>query len=80
VAGDAEWREKLRLVAQDHVAEPVLAAGVFAPAGAAGGMGVAKISPLAGMFEDRKINERAGGLGHRIRLTRPEHGEPTRSH
>jgi len=64
VAGNAEWVEKLRRVAQEHIAEPVLAAGIFAPAGAAGGMGVGKVSPLAGVFKDRKINERAGGLGH----------------
>jgi hypothetical protein len=64
VANNTEWVEKLRCVAQEHLAEPVIAAGLFAPAGAMGGMGVAKLSGLGGMFRDRKINERAGGLGH----------------
>jgi hypothetical protein len=64
VADNTEWIEKLRTVAQDHVDEPVIAAGLFAPAGAMGGMGVGKLSGLGGMFRDRKINERAGGLGH----------------
>jgi len=59
-----EWSEKLRQVAQEHVEEPVIAAGLFAPAGAMGSMGVSKLSGLGGMFRDRKINERSGGLGH----------------
>jgi hypothetical protein len=61
---DVDWPEKLRLVAQDEIDDPVLAAGVFAPAGAAGGLGVGKLSPLGGMFRDRQINKRSGGLGH----------------
>ena len=64
MADNSGWIATLQRVAQEHIAEPVIAAGLFAPAGAMGGMGVAKVSGLGGMFRDRKINERAGGLGH----------------
>jgi hypothetical protein len=64
VGRDPEWPEKLRLVAQERIAEPVVAAGVFAPAGAVGSLGAGKVSPLAGGFRDRRINKRSGALGH----------------
>jgi hypothetical protein len=64
VADTAEWLERLRAVAEEQTGEPVLAVGLFAPAGAMGGMGVGKVSGLAGMFANRRTNERAGGLGH----------------
>jgi hypothetical protein len=64
VADTAEWTEKLRAVAEEHTGEPVLAVGLFAPAGAMGGMGIGKVSGLAAMFSHRRTNERAGGLGH----------------
>jgi len=58
------WAERLRLMTQERIAEPVIAAGLFAPAGAMGGMGVANFSLLAGMLRDRQVNRRSGGLGH----------------
>jgi hypothetical protein len=64
VGRDSEWPEKLRALAQEHIDEPVLAAGVFAPAGAVGSMGAGTLSPLTGMFRDRQVNKRSGGLGH----------------
>jgi hypothetical protein len=64
VGRDSDWPEKLRALAQERIDEPVVAAGVFAPAGAVGSMAAAKVSPLTGMFRDRHVNKRAGGLGH----------------
>ena len=64
MADNTEWIAKLRRVAEERIGEPVIAAGLFAPAGAMGGMGVGKLSGLGGMLRDKKINERAGGLGH----------------
>jgi hypothetical protein len=64
VADNTEWIAKLRQVAQDEISEPVVAAGLFSPAGATGSLGVSKLSPLGSMFRDRKANQRAGGLGH----------------
>ncbi len=58
------WAERLRLVAQEHVAEPVIAAGLFAPAGATGGVEVRNFSQIAGILRDRQVNRRSGGLGH----------------
>ena len=61
---DVTWPEKLRLVAQEKIPEPVRAAGLLAPGGAMGSFGVSKLSGLAGMMRDRQANQRSGGLGH----------------
>jgi hypothetical protein len=58
------WAERLRLIAQQHVAEPVIAAGLFAPAGAMGGVGIGNFSQIAEMLRNRQVNRRSGGLGH----------------
>jgi hypothetical protein len=60
----AGWSERLRLLAQDHVAEPVIAAGLFSPAGAMGSVGFGNFSQIAEMLQDRQANRRSGGLGH----------------
>jgi hypothetical protein len=59
-----DWRQVLRDSAQQHIAEPVIAAGLLAPAGAAGSFGLGKISPVAAMGQNTRANERSGGLGH----------------
>jgi hypothetical protein len=60
----ADWSERLRLIAQEHVPEPVIAAGVFSPAGAMGSVGFGNFSQIAEMLQDRQANRRSGGLGH----------------
>lgn len=59
-----DWQKLFRDIAQEHISEPVIAAGILAPAGSMAGFGLGKISPLAGMAKNRHANRRAGGLGH----------------
>ncbi|HXY93617.1 MAG TPA: hypothetical protein VEP49_14140 [Acidimicrobiia bacterium] len=59
-----EWSERLRALAQEHVAEPVIAAGLFSPAGAVGGGQVGNFSQIAEFLMNRQSNRRSGGLGH----------------
>jgi len=58
-----DWAAEMRELAQGHVAEPVLAAGILQPAGSWGAMGVGQISGLAGSIMRMSNNKRAGGLG-----------------
>jgi hypothetical protein len=58
------WSERLRQLAQEHVPEPVIAAGLFSPAGAVGGVQVGNFSQIAEILMNRQSNRRAGGLGH----------------
>jgi len=58
-----DWAEKMRETAQEHVAEPVVAAGVLQPAGTWGSMGIGQISGLAGTIMRMSNNKKAGGLG-----------------
>jgi hypothetical protein len=59
-----DWQKLFCDIAQEHISEPVIAAGILSPAGTAGGFGLTKISPLAAMVKNRPSNRRAGGLGH----------------
>ena len=58
------WSERLRQLAQEHVPEPVITAGLFAPAGAVGGVQVGNFSQIAEILMNRQSNRRSGGLGH----------------
>jgi len=58
-----DWAEQMRATAQEHVAEPVLAAGILQPAGTWGSMGVGQLSGLAGTIMRMSNNKKAGGLG-----------------
>ncbi len=58
-----DWAEQMRETAQEHVAEPVIAAGILQPAGTWGSMGVGQISGLAGTIMRVANNKKAGGLG-----------------
>jgi hypothetical protein len=58
-----DWAGQMRETAQEHVAEPVLAAGILQPAGTWGSMGVGQISGLAGTIMRVANNKKAGGLG-----------------
>jgi hypothetical protein len=51
-------------MAQEHVPEPVIAAGLFSPAGSMGGVGLGNFSQIAEMIQNRQSNKRSGGLGH----------------
>jgi hypothetical protein len=64
VPDNSEWIAKMKAAAEEHTGAPVLAVGLFSPAGAMGGLGVGKVSGLAGMLANRRTNQRAGGLGH----------------
>lgn len=57
-----DWVEKVNSTAQEHVPEPVVAAGILQPAGTWGAFGVEQLSPAAAMFKRRKVNKDAGGL------------------
>src|SRR5919109_3702868 len=57
-----DWVEKVNTTAQEHVAEPVEAAGILQPAGTWGAFGVEQLSPAVAMFKRRKVNKDAGGL------------------
>lgn len=57
-----DWVAKVNEEAQEHVAEPVLAAGVLQPAGTWGTFGLDQVSGVASMFKRRKVNKEAGGL------------------
>jgi len=57
-----DWVEKVNTTAQEHVPEPIVAAGILQPAGTWGAFGVEQLSPAAAMFKRRKVNKDAGGL------------------
>jgi len=57
-----DWAQEIRETAQEHVAEPVLAAGILQPAGTWGSMGVGQLSGLAGTIMRMSNNKKAGGL------------------
>jgi hypothetical protein len=57
-----DWVEKVNTTAQEHVAEPVVAAGILQPAGTWGAFGLEQVSGAAAMFKRRKVNKDAGGL------------------
>jgi hypothetical protein len=57
-----DWVQQLKDTFQPHVNEPVQAVGLLQPAGALGGFGLMKLSPILAMFKNKKSNERAGGL------------------
>jgi hypothetical protein len=57
-----DWVEKVNTTAQEHVAEPVEAAGILQPAGTWGSFGLDQVSGAAAMFKRRKANKDAGGL------------------
>src|SRR5439155_4879619 len=54
--------EKVKGIAQEHVSEPVTAAGILQPAGTWGTLGLDQVSGVAAMFKRRKVNKDAGGL------------------
>jgi hypothetical protein len=57
-----DWVEKVNTTAQEHVPEPVVAAGILQPAGTWGTFGLDQVSGVAAMFKRRKVNKDAGGL------------------
>jgi hypothetical protein len=57
-----DWVEKVNATAQEHVTEPVEAAGILQPAGTWGSFGLDQVSGAAAMFKRRKANKDAGGL------------------
>ena len=57
-----DWVEKVNTTAQEHVSEPVVAAGILQPAGTWGTFGLDQVSGVASMFKRRKVNKDAGGL------------------
>jgi ribosomal protein L11 len=57
-----DWVEKVNTTAQEHLPEPIVAAGILQPAGTWGAFGVEQLSPAAAMFKRRKVNKNAGGL------------------
>jgi hypothetical protein len=57
-----DWVEKVNTTAQEHVSEPVQAAGILQPAGTWGSFGLDQVSGVAAMFKRRKANKDAGGL------------------
>ena len=57
-----DWAEKMRATAQEHVAEPVLAAGMLQPAGTWGSMGIGKVSGLDGTNMRMSNNKKTGEL------------------
>ena len=57
-----DWVEKVNTTAQEHVSEPVQAAGILQPAGTWGSFGLDQVSGVASMFKRRKANQNAGGL------------------
>ncbi len=57
-----DWVAKVNAKAQEHVAEPVVAAGILQPAGTWGTFGLDQVSGVASMFRRRKVNKDAGGL------------------
>jgi hypothetical protein len=59
-----DWQKLFRDIAQEHISEPVIAAGILSPAGSMAGFGLSKISPVAGLAKNRQANRRAGSLGH----------------
>jgi hypothetical protein len=48
-----DWQKLFRDIAQEHISEPVIAAGILSPAGSMAGFGLSKISPVAGMAKNR---------------------------
>jgi hypothetical protein len=57
-----DWVEKVNTTAQEHVPEPVVAAGILQPSGTWGAFGLEHVSGAAAMFKRRKVNKDAGGL------------------
>ena len=57
-----DWVAKVNETAQEHVPEPVLAAGILQPAGTWGTFGLDKISGAAATLRRHKANKSAGGL------------------
>jgi hypothetical protein len=57
-----DWAQQLRDTFQPHVAEPVEVVGLLQPAGTMGSFGLSRVSPLAALFKNKGVNERAGGL------------------
>jgi hypothetical protein len=57
-----DWEQQLKDTFQPHVGEPIEAVGLLQPAGTMGSFGLGRISPLAAMFKNKGVNERAGGL------------------
>jgi hypothetical protein len=57
-----DWVAKVNETAQEHVSEPVVAAGILQPAGTWGTFGLDQVSGVAAMFKRRKVNKDAGGL------------------
>jgi hypothetical protein len=58
-----DYALQMKELAQEHVAEPVLAAGILQPAGTWGAAGIGQISGLAGTVMRMANNKKAGGLG-----------------
>ncbi len=58
-----DWVAQINQTAQEHVPEPVIAAGILQPAGSVGAMGVGQLSGLAGNIMRMSNNKKAGGLG-----------------
>jgi len=57
-----DWVAKVNETAQEHVPEPVVAAGILQPAGTWGTFGLEKLSGAAAMFKRHKVNKNAGGI------------------
>jgi hypothetical protein len=63
MAGTAEqWREVYLRAVQPYVDDPVLAAGMLSRSGGVARMGVAKVSPLAGLIMGARAKKASGGL------------------
>src|SRR6266511_5890714 len=57
-----DWVAKVNETAQEHVPEPVVAAGILQPAGTWGTFGLDQVSGVAAMIKRRKVNKDARGL------------------
>jgi hypothetical protein len=57
-----DWLAKVNETAQEHVPEPVVAAGILQPAGTWAAFGLDQVSGVAAMIKRRKVNKDAGGL------------------
>jgi hypothetical protein len=66
-----DWLAKVNETAQEHVPEPLVAAGILQPAGTWGAFGLDQVSGVAAMIKLRKVNKDAGGLSKSPRLTLP---------
>lgn len=58
-----DWIGQMKNTAQEHVAEPVVAADVFQPAGSWAAFGLQQASALAGIAGRKRANARGGGIG-----------------